>query len=182
MNCIKEFFKKRFGYESELYPKFSDVERSDNLDAEIFCSGFTKEMSRDINKQLGIDEDSASDEDELEATSEHEEERVLTNTGSENVTGPSVEAEDQDSSRPRIDSLSLSECSSDGFEAPSVRSTATTIHPDEVKKRIRKEMGKKAGRDSRKKCVAKGEASATTRHRRENLHTVKHSTGIWGWE
>lgn len=25
VNCIREFFKKRFGYESELYPVFSDI-------------------------------------------------------------------------------------------------------------------------------------------------------------
>lgn len=60
VNCIREFFKKRFDYESELYPKFFDVERSDNLDAEVLCSGFTKEMSKHINKEVGMD-DSESD-------------------------------------------------------------------------------------------------------------------------
>lgn len=25
VNCIRTFFKKRFGYESELYPKFTDI-------------------------------------------------------------------------------------------------------------------------------------------------------------
>ncbi|EEC01392.1 serine/threonine protein kinase rio2, putative [Ixodes scapularis] len=26
VQCVREFFKKRFGYESELFPKFSDIE------------------------------------------------------------------------------------------------------------------------------------------------------------
>ncbi|KAF5269929.1 hypothetical protein FQR65_LT05728 [Abscondita terminalis] len=35
VKCIREFFKKRFNYESELFPKFTDIQRCDNLDAEV---------------------------------------------------------------------------------------------------------------------------------------------------
>lgn len=61
VNCIKDFFRKRFNFESELFPKFSDVQRVDNLDAEVLCSGFTKEMSSCINHELGIDDDEDED-------------------------------------------------------------------------------------------------------------------------
>ncbi|XP_032062461.1 serine/threonine-protein kinase RIO2 isoform X2 [Aythya fuligula] len=47
VNCIKEFFKKRFNYESELFPSFQDIRRESSLDIEIAASGYTKEMQED---------------------------------------------------------------------------------------------------------------------------------------
>ncbi|NXP11352.1 RIOK2 kinase, partial [Thinocorus orbignyianus] len=47
VNCIKEFFKKRFNYESELFPSFKDIRRECSLDREIAASGYTKEMEED---------------------------------------------------------------------------------------------------------------------------------------
>lgn len=51
-------FLFRFGYESETFPKFSDVERTDALDAEVFCTGFTKQMAKELNLELGLAETS----------------------------------------------------------------------------------------------------------------------------
>ncbi|NXK86836.1 RIOK2 kinase, partial [Formicarius rufipectus] len=47
VNCIKEFFKKRFNYESELFPTFRDIRKECSLDREIAASGYTKEMQED---------------------------------------------------------------------------------------------------------------------------------------
>ncbi|KAM8962114.1 serine/threonine-protein kinase RIO2 [Pelodytes ibericus] len=47
VKCVREFFLKRFNYESELYPSFSDVQRECSLDVEIAASGFTKELQED---------------------------------------------------------------------------------------------------------------------------------------
>ncbi|KFO86499.1 Serine/threonine-protein kinase RIO2 [Buceros rhinoceros silvestris] len=47
VKCIKEFFKKRFNYESELFPAFKDMRRECSLDREIAASGYTKEMQED---------------------------------------------------------------------------------------------------------------------------------------
>ncbi|KAM6392215.1 serine/threonine-protein kinase RIO2 [Rhynochetos jubatus] len=47
VSCIKEFFKKRFNYESELFPAFEDIRRECSLDREIAASGYTKEMQED---------------------------------------------------------------------------------------------------------------------------------------
>ncbi|XP_053519564.1 serine/threonine-protein kinase RIO2 [Artibeus jamaicensis] len=44
VKCIRDFFMKRFSYESELYPTFSDIRREDSLDVEVSASGYTKEM------------------------------------------------------------------------------------------------------------------------------------------
>ena len=70
----------------------------------------------------------------------------------------------------------------DGFESRSVCTSVTsTIHPDEVKARLKKQIASKERRMHRRKCVAKGEASTVTRTRRENHDTIKHSdTGVWG--
>lgn len=72
VNCIKDFFRRRFNYESELFPKFTDISRTDNLDAEVLCSGFTKKMSKHINKELGIEESDEDNEQDEEKESEEE--------------------------------------------------------------------------------------------------------------
>lgn len=48
VNCVREYFRRRFGYECAGFPSFDDLTRDDNLDVEVSCSGFTKEMERDI--------------------------------------------------------------------------------------------------------------------------------------
>ncbi|CAJ1068859.1 serine/threonine-protein kinase RIO2 [Xyrichtys novacula] len=47
VKCIRDFFAKRFNYESELFPTFKDVRRTCSLDVEVSASGFTKDMERD---------------------------------------------------------------------------------------------------------------------------------------
>uniref|UniRef100_A0A023GCV8 Serine/threonine-protein kinase RIO2 n=1 Tax=Amblyomma triste TaxID=251400 RepID=A0A023GCV8_AMBTT len=71
VNCVREFFKKRFGYESELYPKFTDIERDDTLDLETTASGFSKEVKEELDEavqQMKEDEEDHSDDDEKEAS------------------------------------------------------------------------------------------------------------------
>ena len=60
VNCIRDFFKRRFNYESELAPTFDDVERIDALDAEIAASGVTKQMEKDLRLEYGIDNEDES--------------------------------------------------------------------------------------------------------------------------
>uniref|UniRef100_A0A3Q3XDH5 Serine/threonine-protein kinase RIO2 n=1 Tax=Mola mola TaxID=94237 RepID=A0A3Q3XDH5_MOLML len=47
VKCIRDFFAKRFNYESELFPTFRDIRRSYSLDVEVSASGFTKDLERD---------------------------------------------------------------------------------------------------------------------------------------
>lgn len=64
VNCIKEFFKKRFSYESELFPTFKDIRRECSLDREIAASGCAKEMEEDADLLYppGSDEDEGATE------------------------------------------------------------------------------------------------------------------------
>lgn len=90
VNCIQNFFRKRFHFESELFPKFSETERKDILDAEVLCSGFTKEMSKHINQELGVDHDSNNDlsEDECDSVGDKSD-------SEENLSGRNKLVEDE---------------------------------------------------------------------------------------
>lgn len=59
--------------------------------------------------------------------------------------------------------------------------SASTIAPEVVKQQVKKNLDIKQKKSERKKAVAKGEASAVTRHRRDNRETIRESTGLWGW-
>jgi len=51
VECIKVFFRKRFNFESELYPKLdTDVNREFNLDVQVAASGFTKQHQKELEK------------------------------------------------------------------------------------------------------------------------------------
>lgn len=59
----------------------------------------------------------------------------------------------------------------------SYSTTASTIAPSVIKDRIKKNLDFKEKNEIRKRCVAKGEASATTRIRKENRDTCKEYKG-----
>jgi len=63
VTCIRDFFRRRFGYESELAPTFEDVVRVDALDAEVSASGVTKQMEKDLLAEHGDDSSSENDEE-----------------------------------------------------------------------------------------------------------------------
>ena len=62
VNCIRDFFKRRFDYESELAPSFGDVERVYALDAEVAASGVTKQMEKDLRLEYGMEEEENSED------------------------------------------------------------------------------------------------------------------------
>ncbi|XP_053977656.1 uncharacterized protein LOC128875794 [Hylaeus volcanicus] len=72
VNCIRDFFKRRFAYESELYPTFQDISREDCIDAEIKASGLTKQMEKDLLREMGIDESEDVEDNQLAEETEEE--------------------------------------------------------------------------------------------------------------
>lgn len=66
VKCVRDFFIKRFNYESELYPTFKDIRRACSLDVEISASGYTKELQQDdcLLHPEGPEGDGDEDEDE----------------------------------------------------------------------------------------------------------------------
>merc|ERR1712051_454650 len=71
---------------------------------------------------------------------------------------------------------------SDRMETASVRSfstTASTIHPDVVKARVKSALEKRGKKGQARRQVVKGEASAKTRSRRNNKDTIASSTSAF---
>ncbi|KAJ2373225.1 Serine/threonine-protein kinase rio2 [Coemansia sp. RSA 2607] len=69
VDCIRTFFKRRFNYESMLYPKFGlDSNKEFDLDVQVAASGFTKKDQSQLEKYMeelgesGMD-DRSSDQD-----------------------------------------------------------------------------------------------------------------------
>lgn len=57
VGCIRNFFKKRFHYESDLYPLFNEhAQREFDLDVHVEASGFTKQDQKDLEQAI-IDND-----------------------------------------------------------------------------------------------------------------------------
>ncbi|GAB1300555.1 Serine/threonine-protein kinase RIO2 [Apodemus speciosus] len=77
VKCIREFFMKRFSYESELYPTFSDIRREDSLDVEVSASGYTKEMQADDELLHPVGPDDKNTESEEESDSSFSDEEML---------------------------------------------------------------------------------------------------------
>ncbi|XP_062873719.1 serine/threonine-protein kinase RIO2 [Trichomycterus rosablanca] len=80
VKCVRDFFIKRFNYESELYPTFKDIRKACSLDVEVSASGYTKELQQDDEllhptgpegeEMLSEDEDDMQGATELD-TEEH---------------------------------------------------------------------------------------------------------------
>ncbi|XP_071449811.1 uncharacterized protein RIOK2 isoform X2 [Hetaerina americana] len=241
VTCIRNFFKKRFGYESSLYPTFKDLEREDNMDKEVSASGFTCQMDELLTRLAscgggledmeseGEEEEFSDDDSDEEADSEEEEsseESEEEDEGNEFSDEQEVSKKMKELELPASTDVGLqcsldsdqsdsckngkhlrgspvensSDCKKDTDEASAVnedscskekacshvfslRSTSTcaTIAPEVISNRVKKSLEKREKAAARRrKIVVKGEASATTRHRRENTATIKESEGIWG--
>ncbi|XP_022824712.1 serine/threonine-protein kinase RIO2 [Spodoptera litura] len=234
VRCVREFFKKRFGYESDLYPKFSDLERDDELDTEIACSGYkrTKDVDNELLQEMGIglevsDDESESDDDEEEEKSNKMTEQELDDLRKEvdesilnderpvhqlttkivklKITGPEQDNEndikkDEEEEIPELvdpteetsDSdldknsqkyrLAMIEKALSDVRSMRTYSSASTIAPEIVKQQVKKNLEMQRKKMERKKAIAKGEASAVTRQRRDNRETIRESHGLWGWD
>ncbi|XP_036955396.1 serine/threonine-protein kinase RIO2 isoform X1 [Acanthopagrus latus] len=75
VKCIRDFFAKRYNYESELFPTFKDIRRSCSLDVAVSASGFTKDLERDaaLLHPAGPEEEDDDDDEDDEDDEEEEE-------------------------------------------------------------------------------------------------------------
>lgn len=271
MNGVREHFRRRFGYECAGYPTFDELERDDNLDIEVACSGFTKQMEKDLLQEYGMesvsdvedsDDEKIQSEDETENNEEEldrlreqveaevkfSEERAKERDTSKVINfniqnyiaslaqqpdgeeqfedameemnteiplpkaAPKPDTNEMDKTIDSVADVRISDSNSvDGnvssggefddeltdldpksreyrikmvekilSDARSHRSystSASTIAPSVVKDRIKKTLNVKEKREQRKRCIAKGEASAVTRVRNENRDTCKQYAG-----
>ncbi|XP_045775859.1 serine/threonine-protein kinase RIO2 isoform X2 [Maniola jurtina] len=234
VKCVREFFKKRFGYESTLYPRFSDLERDDRLDEEVACSGYqrTKGIEDELMQEMGIclevsDDEASGDEDrdiedgktkcsedeiatlrqQVAKSIHHDETQLTTQNITNDITNLSIDdkidstqnntedtqnnPEDTTNSTEGIEELDknsqkyrLAMIEKALSDVRSMRSytSASTIAPEVVKQQVKKNLEVREKKMARKHAIAKGEASAVTRQRRDNRETIRESHGLWGWD
>jgi len=113
VTCIRDFFRRRFGYESELAPCFADICREDAMDAEVHASGVTKQMEKDLLAEHGInssDDDESSDEEGEDEEGEEEEgqedgspQPILSEDDEQNLEGNDKDDEDIEEMRRYVD-------------------------------------------------------------------------------
>eukprot|EP00088_Acartia_fossae_P030326 TRINITY_DN3129_c0_g1_i1.p1 TRINITY_DN3129_c0_g1~~TRINITY_DN3129_c0_g1_i1.p1 ORF type:complete len:514 (+),score=164.38 TRINITY_DN3129_c0_g1_i1:89-1630(+) len=248
VTCIRDFFRRRFNYESELAPSFVDITRVDALDAEVSASGVTKQMEKDLMAELGLDEsdeesDSEGDEgeesegeneeengsppdilsddedsieeeesptknenDDFESTADIEEMRKnvedavkvveMAENGkeAENLSDDERENESENDDledlkdfnsrfKPFRDNMpSRTRQDSDRLSTYSVSTTSSTIAPEVIKARVRASLDRRGQKGQARRRLAKGEASAKTRNKRDNTFNIKSSTAGGFWE
>lgn len=173
------------------------------MDVEVSASGFTKTMDQLVLHEMGlidsIDEEGSdesdfheNEKDEVENLAERVAELMKeeSSTVLGNSTIPLGQHETDNIKSDSEEYVSLSEnddcesvasskvCYSDIHSVQSM-STATTIPPEVIRDRIKKSLEKRERAAIRHRKLAKGEASAVNRQRRENKNTIKDSFGIW---
>lgn len=85
VECIRVFFRRRFGYESALYPRFTqDVNREFSLDVQVAASGFSKKMQKELEDYQEEIKDMSSDEEEEDDDDYEEEENMEKQDGLSN--------------------------------------------------------------------------------------------------
>nr|CAG4640780.1 EOG090X04DJ [Eulimnadia texana] len=70
VKCLRDFFKRRFNYESELFPTFGDIEREGDLDAEVNASGYIKDLDAEFDEEIEEEEPKEETVTESEVSAE----------------------------------------------------------------------------------------------------------------
>lgn len=112
VKCIRDFFLKRFNYESELFPTFRDIQKECSLDVEVAVSGYTKEMQEDDELLEPVGPDDAEEEDAVTVCTPPDEGCEQQNSGKEDPDRASLD--DSETKHPSDDcgpSLDMTEFS-----------------------------------------------------------------------
>lgn len=203
VQCIREFFCRKYGYESELYPTFNDIRRTHNLDIQLSASGFIKETKSDVaEKQDDYDaeyeevlngvrhqkldsseDDSCSDDDSNKDDSSDQE----TENNEEVPSNEEEDGEDEEAGNSDSDLENLHEdnkkyrpfrdknaTDKDVSIASSTMVLKKTLTESDIREKVKKQLSKTQKMNQRRK-IKKGEASLARRKRRENDNVVKDS-------
>lgn len=114
VECIRVYFKRRYGYESERYPTLQDAlgDQLQSLDVEVAASGFSKDDSKALDQALreqngpGSDEEGDSDDEEDEESGDDAAEAEGEEAAKENIAKAEAEEEDESESEDETESES----------------------------------------------------------------------------
>ncbi|KAI8640106.1 RIO1 family-domain-containing protein [Parasitella parasitica] len=120
VECIRVFFRRRFGYESVLYPRFTqDVNREFSLDVQVAASGFSKKMQKELEDYQEEIKEMSSDEDDDEDDSDDED--VMANEANTKDSIPKLTEEEEMEQKLKNIRLGNTEPTSDEEEQVSER-------------------------------------------------------------
>jgi RIO kinase 2 len=72
VNCIRDFFRKRFGYVSKLWPRFGDIVREGRLDFDASASGFGLKEQKELEDYMDQVRDDQFEEESEDSEEENE--------------------------------------------------------------------------------------------------------------
>lgn len=162
VNCIVDFFEKRFHYQSDQIPSWDDVKDEAKIENEM--DKFLRDTMKSIEGENGEDE-----------TADQANGNLKTNQGSEEspveTFSEVIDAQSSSSSESTLKGFSLV----DVDDCVSTFSTMT-IDPTEARRRLRSEIVRrehnKRRRDAAKPRNIKGEANPVRRRRKTNQYVA----------
>ncbi|XP_029295622.1 serine/threonine-protein kinase RIO2 [Cottoperca gobio] len=147
VKCIRDYFAKRYNYESELYPTFKDIRRSFSLDVEVSASGFTKDMERDAALLHPAGPEDEEDDEEDDDDEEEGDDEESTNEEVEKEE-EDVDVEEYKHAMLELEGLKISDSHADiqeeqsekGEEQKETETTSTARRDDEPEKDLVEEL------------------------------------------
>lgn len=201
VNCICEFFRRRFGYESELFPVFKDVVVADDKDHKKSSQVILR--TPDVSdEEDDVEKNEVENKNDSEKVEDKDNEKSIENNkdldGLENkISQLSVKSELSSSETKSLsselscneDKFKKDEFDPENFETKSccetnfdgLSTTSTIIPISVVKKRMKDEMEKQKRREKTKQSLKK--STITSKLRRENRNIAReelHSDDFWG--
>jgi RIO kinase 2 len=181
VNCIREFFRRRFSYESSLYPIFNDIVKQSGM-VKKFSKVIIKSPSVSDDENYQFDDDKDLNELEKKISNievEDESQAILFNTkdlkSSQAKTNYNEETINLDNtSVAQTDEIEKSKDTASILSNEAISS----ITKLEARKKIRAELLKREKRIQKKKTLKK--ASISSKNRKENHLIGKEYIGFWG--
>jgi len=172
VQCIRDFFKRRFEFETDVFPRFSDIKRLHSLDNEVRASGFSKELENEfeqVSEQIGlrnnlpVEDETPEDEDQDEEEEEDQEEEESSELDEENMNNNYQPFRDQNEEKKdkEIDTIEKKLCS-----------TSISIDKNYVRSKVKQSLKKKLKREHHRLC-SKGESALITAQKRDQRETIQ---------
>ncbi|XP_011501183.1 PREDICTED: serine/threonine-protein kinase rio2-like [Ceratosolen solmsi marchali] len=170
VHCIQQFFRRRFSYESSLYPKFQDVLKKSNTNKTILKVILKSPSISDNEDYQLYDTDSDEDIEELG-------QKILTLEITNNELQNDYKHKTNKSYNNSTTERDNIQCiQSDTYNIENTETSCGTKFM--AKKRIRSELLKCAKRMENKKNLKK--ATTSSKSRKENKCIGKEYIGLWG--
>lgn len=179
VNCIVDFFNKRFHYESDYVPKWEDIDENPKEDVQDSMDVFLRDALKSID-----DRDKEGDDEDDTADSLHliRQPNCLSKTEDVSIESKSKDDETSDTSS-TVSNTSHENKIIDEIDDCLSKFTTMTVDPLDARRRLRSEMIKKDNnkkkREAAKPKNIKGEANPVRRRRKTNNYVVNEDSAAF---